>query len=419
LELTIDSNLQEFAMRRLGDESAALVVMDIHSGELQALVSAPSYDPNGFTQGMRSETWNELLTNPRNPLTNKAIAGQYSPGSTFKIVTAMAGLESGAISANTVVHCNGTYEYGDTVFHCWNRRGHGQVGLERAIKESCDVFFYETAKRTGIDALAAMGRKFGIGQPLGIDLNNEKGGLMPDKAWKLQTLKKPWITGETMSCGIGQSYVQTTPLQLATMTARLVNGGKAVIPRLAHRVGGVYPEAMPQAPFDDLQLNPEHVRMVMRGLDAVVNQPGGTAYASRLNDSGWEMGGKTGTAQVRRITRQERSRGLRPQHEMPWEERDNALFVAYAPLAAPRYACAVVVEHGMHGGWVAPIARDILLETLRRDQGIDVRNDQPKVKGVQVIRAGGEPASAALLTSEKPQLQPGQAGLDTSNGGDE
>ena len=411
LELTIDANLQEFAMRRVGDESAAVVVMDVHSGEVQALVSAPAYDPNGFTQGMRSNTWNELLANPRNPLTNKAIAGQYSPGSTFKMVTAMAGLDAGAISATTMVNCTGTYEFGDTIFHCWNRRGHGLVGLDRAIKESCDVYFYETSKRTGIDALAAMARRFGIGEPLGIDLMNEKGGLMPDKAWKLKALNRPWIIGETLSCGIGQSYVQTTPLQLATMTARLVTG-RAVVPRLTHRVGGRFPDGMTQAPFDDLRLNPEQLRMVNRGMAAVVNQPGGTAYASRLNESGWEMGGKTGSAQVRRITKQDRARGLRPQQDLPWEERDNALFVGYAPLAAPRYAVAVVVEHGMHGSWVAPIARDILLETLRRDQGLDVRSDQPRTKGIVITRAERPPPNRA-----ETGVQPPQNSDDYGNGG--
>lgn len=367
LVLTIDSHLQQFASQRLGEESASVVVMDIHSGEVVVMASTPSYDPNAFNRGLSSEEWKALISHPRSPLANKAIAGQYTPGSTFKMMVALAALESGTMTPDQRVFCPGHLMLGDAKFHCWKKGGHGSVNMVEGLKHSCDVFFYEVAKRTGIDRIGEMARRFGMGKPTGLDLPGERQGVVPSRDWKRATLGESWHLGETLINGIGQGFILTTPLQLAVMTARLANGGRAVIPHLARdlpAVDGVVPR--PTASLPAIGVSEASLAVVRRGMNAVTNEPGGTAWNARIQDDSMAMSGKTGTAQVRRITMRERETRVLRNEELPWKERDHALFVAYAPEHAPRWAIAVVVEHGGGGSAVAaPIARDILLEVQK------------------------------------------------------
>ena len=374
IEITLDMELQRFAMNRLGEESAAAVIMDVHNGDVLALASTPGFNPNAFNRGLTPNEWEELISNERGPLTNKAIAGQYAPGSTFKMVVALAALETGVISPGQRVFCPGHLELGDTRFHCWKRHGHGHMDMHDALKNSCDVYFYEVSKRLGIARIAAMAERLGLGQTLGFDLPGERPGLIPTREWKQARMGKPWHQGETLIAGIGQGYILTTPLQLAVMTARLVNGGIAVTPHLTRHLpgqGGLQTVALPgsEGGFPSLGIAQEHLRLVRTAMAAVTNDPnGGTAYRARIAEAGMEMGGKTGTAQVRRITMAERLTGVRKNEDLPWRHRDHALFVGYAPVNAPRYCCAVIVEHGGGGSAVAaPIARDLLIETQRRD----------------------------------------------------
>jgi penicillin-binding protein 2 len=367
LVIAIDSELQRFVQQRLASEqSAAAVVLDVHTGEVLALGSTPSYDPSVFTRGLKLAEWRQLSSDPLRPLANKAIAGQYAPGSTFKMVVALAALKAG-ISPTHRVSCPGVYTVGNARFHCWKKGGHGALGMYDAIKYSCDVFFYDTARRVGIDNVATMAHQFGLGQPTGIDLPGEKGGLIPDTEWKRATFGEPWYPGETPSAGIGQGFITTTPLQLAVMTARMASG-KMVVPRLRREaiLGDGAAPALPEAPQMDIP--EEHLAVVREGMRRVSNDPGGTAYRVRIAEPGMEMAGKTGTAQVRRITLAERLAGVKKNEDLPWEKRDHALFVCFAPMHAPQYALAVVVEHGGGGSKVAgPIAHDIMLETQRRN----------------------------------------------------
>ncbi len=369
VSLTVDMGLQSYVTQRLGDDSGAAVVMDVHSGEVLAMTSVPAFDPNPFTTGISARDWDDLLRNERTPLVNKAVAGQYAPGSTFKPVVALAALAAGATTPEQRVVCEGHLDFGDSRFHCWKKEGHGAMNLHDALAQSCDVYFYETARRCGIDRIAAMANVLGLGERTGLDLPGERPGLMPTREWKQKVTGVPWQQGETLVSGIGQGNVLTTPLQLAVMTARIVNGGVAVKPRLTRelygRDGGFVPR---QAEFGSVGVARPHLERVVRALDAVSNSPRGTAYKARIEQPAMAMGGKTGTSQVRRITLSEREAGVAKPADRPWKERDHALFVGYAPVSAPRYAVAVVVEHGGGGaGVAAPIARDILLETQRRD----------------------------------------------------
>jgi penicillin-binding protein 2 len=365
LTVTLDLDLQRLASARLQGESGAIVAMDIHGGEVLALASSPSYDPGGFARGLKREEWRDLITNPRTPLSNKAVAGLYAPGSTFKIVVALAGLENGVITTATPVFCGGSVRLGDSRFHCWKRGGHGTVSLREGIVQSCDVYFYEVARRLGVDAIAEMAGRLGLGATLGLDLPNEQAGLIPTRDWKRTKMGQPWHQGETLITGIGQGYVLSTPLQLAVMTARIANGGYSVTPRLVRQVPD--PGAAADL-FPDLGIAASHLRPVLDAMAGVVNAGNGTARSSAIREAGLEMAGKTGTSQVRRITAAERARGVWKNEDLPWERRDHALFVGYAPVHAPRYAVAVIIEHGGGGSKVAaPIARDILLAAQKLD----------------------------------------------------
>ena len=374
--LTLDTALQDLAMRRCAAQgSASCVLLDVWTGEVLAMASAPGYDPGAFATGLTPAMWHQLITNPLDPLTNKAISGVYAPGSTFKPCVATAGLEAGAITPETEFFCPGYFWLGNALFHCWKRSGHGHLAVRRAITESCDVFFYNVAKLLGIDRIAAMAHRFGFGERLGIDIPGEKPGLIPTRTWKLATTGIPWQEGETISCGIGQSYVSVTPLQLATYAARLVTG-RAVLPHLA-RASGIMKASdevvdAVNSNFVPLGLDQKHLDIVLDGMYGAVNEPHGTAYRARINDPAMAMGGKTGTAQVHRITAVEREHGHLTGTSIPWKDRDHALFISFAPVSAPRYICAVVVEHGGRtggegGAVAAPIARDVLIEAQRRD----------------------------------------------------
>jgi len=367
--LTMDMDLQRTSMRRLGEESGAVVVMDVETGGVIVQASTPSFDPNAFTEGLSDAQWRSLADNERAPLRNKAIAGEYAPGSTFKMIVALAALEEGVVSANSSFFCSGHIEVGDGKFHCWRREGHGHVDLSRGIAESCDIYFYEIAQKVGIDKISKMATRFGLGTNLGLDVPGERSGLIPTKAWKRAVIGQPWVLGETLVAGIGQGFVLTTPLQLATMTARMVNGGKPVLPHLARDVVTRGELVQRQAEtYTPIGVNPRHLKLVMDAMTKVTQDPSGTAFAARIQQPGMSMAGKTGTVQVRRISQRERDDGVIKNRDLEWKYRDHALFVGYGPIEKPRYAIAVVVEHGGGGSAVAaPIARDVMTATLDRD----------------------------------------------------
>ena len=365
MALSLDSGLQQAVQERLGQErSASAVIMDAHTGAVYALASSPSFDPNIFTTSLPADVWEGLLADPGHPLTNKAVAGQYPPGSTFKMVTALAGLEAGILDVKTSVYCPGHFELGRDRFHCWKSGGHGTVNIFSALAESCDVYFYKLSLEIGIDKIAEMAHRLGLGQELGFDLTEERPGLMPDKDWKRGYFGKSWQPGETVVASIGQGYILSTPLQLAVMTSRLVNGGKAVLPWLvAHDEFG---NKKDRTQWPAMNINQDFLKLVKEGMDRVVNHPTGTARASQIKQEGMQMGGKTGTAQVKRISMAQRAAGIKNE-ELPWKYRHHALFVGYAPIDNPRYVASVVVEHGGGGSSsAAPLASDILLAAQRR-----------------------------------------------------
>jgi penicillin-binding protein 2 len=375
--LGVDMALQDLAARRCAaEQSAACVLLDALTGDVLALVSSPGFDPVAFGAGLSSAMWRDLVANPRNPLSNKSVAGTYAPGSTFKPMVALAALEAGVITPDTQFSCPGHFSLGNNVWHCWRKGGHGTLNLRNGIKHSCDVFFYETARRLGIDRIAAMAKRFGLGQRLDFDIPGEAPGNIPTTQWNLAKYGVAWQLGETISAGIGQSKITVTPLQLATMAARLVTN-RAVVPRITRAAGvmtpaGLGPAVDPISQFPALGVAPKDLRLVLDGMSAVVNEQGGTAYGARIREAGLEMGGKSGTSQVRRISQAEREHGLRKIKDVPWKERDHALFISFAPVSAPRYVCAVVVEHGGEsaGGGsavAAPICRDLLREAQLRD----------------------------------------------------
>jgi penicillin-binding protein 2 len=393
--LGIDLALQDQAERACAEQgSASCVAMDAWTGEVLALASVPGYDPSAFASGLAPAQWRDLVLDPQKPLRNKAISGVYSPGSTFKPMMSMAGLEGGVITADTEFFCPGHFNLGNSVFHCWKKGGHGRLSLHRAIRESCDVFFYNLANLLGIDRMAAMARQFGLGELLGIDIPGERPGLMPTTAWKKAATGVAWQRGETISCGIGQSYVSVTPLQLCTYAARLVTG-RQVLPRLV-RPQGIMKAESPVAQavsegFAPLAVHREHLDVVLHGMYGAVNEPHGTAYGARIVDPAMTMGGKTGTAQVHHISAAEREHGHLTGLSVPWQQRDHALFIGFAPVEQPRYVCSVVVEHGGavggEGGAVAaPIARDVLIEAQKRDPARKVP-DRPFIAEGTFIRS--------------------------------
>jgi penicillin-binding protein 2 len=361
LTLTLDADLQNFLQIRLGDQSAACVVMDVQNGDIMGAVSAPSFNPNLFVRGISNADYRALMDNDHRPLANKVAQGAYPPGSTFKIVTALAALADGQIDTDTTVSCPGYLDFGGRKFHCWKSGGHGKVDLARALAESCDVFFYDLAQKVGIEKISEMGKTMGLGQRHDLPMSAITEGILPTKEWKQARFKQDWRIGDTINASIGQGYVLASPLQLAVMTARVATG-RSVVPRLVKAVDGVevaIAEALP------LGVETSHLQTVRSGMDQVVNGQHGTSYAARIDNVAMLMAGKSGTSQVRNISAAERETGVVDNVDRPWKERDHALFVAYAPADAPRYAVAVVVEHGGGGSLAAaPIARDALLRVM-------------------------------------------------------
>jgi penicillin-binding protein 2 len=361
LRLTIDARLQNYANLRMQGESASAVVMDVENGDILSLSSVPTFDPNLFVRGISNSDYQALLNHEYRPLSNKAVSGAYPPGSTFKMVTALAALEAGVITPETRVRCPGHYDAGGRRFHCWKRGGHGAVDLIASLAESCDVYYYDISQRVGIDAIAAMAEKLGLGVRHDLPLSAISEGLNPNRAWKRERRQQEWRIGDTINASIGQGYVLSSPLQLAVMTARLATG-RAVTPRLIREVDG---SEVPNLNPPSLDLRPENLRLIQRGMWAVTNANSGTAFSSRSDDKAMLISGKTGTSQVRNISAAERARGVIRNDQLPWNRRDHALYVAYAPADNPRYAISVVVEHGGGGSTAAaPIARDILLFAL-------------------------------------------------------
>jgi penicillin-binding protein 2 len=345
----------------MGGESAAAVVLDVTTGDLLALTSAPGFDPNLFVFGISSQNWNALLANDHRPLSAKAVSGAYPPGSTFKMVVALAALEAGLVTAGETVWCPGHLSLGNRRFHCWKGGGHGHVDLRTSLRSSCDVYYYEMARRVGIDAISAMANRLGIGVRHDLPLPAIAEGLTPTRAWKQSTHGVGWQVGDSVNAGIGQGYMLASPLQLAVMSARLATG-RNVTPRLIRSADGA---PLPLTEAADLGLDPRNIALVRDGMNAVVNDRRGTAWRSRIADPANLMAGKTGTSQVRQISAAERAAGVIRNEDLPWNRRDHALFVAFAPYDAPRYAAAVVVEHGGGGSLAAaPIARDILMQAL-------------------------------------------------------
>jgi penicillin-binding protein 2 len=358
LDLSLSAPLQKFVYERLQQvDSASVVIMDILTGEILSLVSSPSYDTNLFVNGISQKNWNALQKSPYRALTNKSIHGLYEPGSTFKMAVLLAGLESKRLDPNFQTFCHGYIEVANHRFHCVCRGGHGLVDLKRALQVSCDVYFYEIAQKIGVEILAKMARDLGFGAKTGIEMPAERSGLVPSKRWKLEKHNQRWHIGDTILLSIGQGPVLATPLQLAQMMGRLLTG-KYIVPTIKKWISPVPPK------FSVYDFSSNSLALIKAGIDSVINDVSGTAYHARIDIPGWEMGGKTGTAQVRRITKLERETRILRNEEVAWKERDHALFVGYAPVHCPRYVTAVVVEHGGWGSVVAaPIGRDVLLKT--------------------------------------------------------
>ncbi len=359
VNLTIDEGLQVYAMERMHDQSSAAVVIDVTNGDIVALASAPGFDANNFVFGIRSAEWKALLENDYRPLSNKTVAGTYPPGSTFKMCVALAGLEAGVIGPHDTVFCGGSTTLGKRRFHCWKKGGHGTVSLRNSLSQSCDVYYYEVARRVGPDAIATMARKLGLGVRHDLPMPGVAEGLMPFREWKKANRDDSWTTGDSFNYGIGQGFTLASPLQLAVYAARIASG-TSVTPRLIRAVNGT---DLPVAPAPPLDISPKNLALVRDGMYAVSNE--GTAFRSRIVDPTMTMAGKTGTSQVRIITAAERASGVTKNEQLPWNRRDHALFVCYAPYDRPRYAMALIVEHGGGGSAAAaPIARDILLQAL-------------------------------------------------------
>lgn len=354
-----DVILRDGNNRLVPAESGAAVVMDIFTGEVVSLVSAPMFDPNLFTGRLLTRDWHRLKEHPRRPLLNRATSGLYAPGSTFKMVVGLAALEAGVISEDTKFFCKGERQLGDSVFHCWRKGGHGSMNIASALEQSCDVYFYEIALKTGIQKIRDMALRLGLGSATGVNLPDEKSGIIPSHEWKLAAKGIVWTPGETVVAGIGQGYVLATPLQLAVMAARIANGKNAVIPSLLAR------RKDSSRNFAPLNISESALSVIRRGMTKVLYGASGTAKNYKLGNEYGGMAGKTGTVQVKRISLAQREKGIVKNIDRPWMERDHALFVAYAPIKNPRYAISVVVEHGGSGSsTAAPVARDILAKTI-------------------------------------------------------
>ena len=376
IRLTVDTEIQKLSAKLLADKAGSISVMDIYSGEVLAMYSSPSYDPNLFLFGISNDDWELIRNNPLKPLINKTLSGLYSPGSTIKPIVALSALENNIISPNFKVKCTGKTElYGQT-FHCWKEKGHGVMRLKNAMKQSCDTYFYEIARILGVDKLKITAEKFGLGKKvLGEYFENEKQGLFPNTIWKKNNLGKGWVLGETLITGIGQGYIQTTPLQLCLMTAQIANGGYKIYPKIivnnkplnfleAKKIMELKSSIDPK-----LQLikDKKNLKIIQKAMFSSTNEIRGTSYRSRIDDPKYQFAGKTGTAQVKRISKRERELDLKIE-QIPYKDRDHALYVAYGPYINPRYALSIIVEHGGSGSKAAaPMAKELFKLIIDRD----------------------------------------------------
>jgi len=357
LRLTIDTEVQKLANDLLKDKAGSICVMDIYTGAIIAMHSSPSFDPNLFVFGISQDEWQLIRNDPMKPLVNKTLQGNYSPGSTIKPIVALSALENGIINTNFTVKCTGKTEMYDQTYHCWKKKGHGYVSLRNAMKQSCDTYFYEIARKLGVDKLSATAKKFGLGEKVFGDLFEiEKKGLIPNTQWKKNALGKGWLLGETIITGIGQGYIQTTPIQLCLMTAQIANGGHKIYPYL---IVGDDKKDQPIDKYMPLYENSKNIKIVKDAMFGSTNEVMGTSYRSRIDDPKYQFAGKTGTAQVKKITEEERELELKT-FEIPYEQRDHALYVAFGPYKNPRYALSIIVEHGGNGSTTAaPMAKKL------------------------------------------------------------
>ena len=378
---TIDQDIQKFTSELLEKKSGSVCVMDIYTGDIVVLVSNPTFDANKFVNGISNKEWQDLITNPFKPLINKSLSGLYPPGSTIKPIVALSALENDIMSTKKTVYCKGNMElYGQT-YHCWKEKGHGYMNMRSAIKQSCDIYFYETARRLGIDRLSITAKDFGLGKIVLENFVEEKSGIVPNTKWKKENIGRGWVLGETLISGIGQGYFQSTPIQLCLMMAQLANGGHEIKPRIVDdkyklvEITNAWREEFINRSKDidfnnskirKLYRNKENIKFVLDALYGATNEPLGTSYKSRLTKKEYIYTGKTGTSQIRRITAEERELKLKNK-DLPYEKRDHALFIAFAPYKNPRYSISVVIEHGGSGSsGAAPIAKKVINKVLER-----------------------------------------------------
>ena len=372
-KVTIDQEIQKYASELVKDKAGSICVMDIYTGEIVSMVSCPTFDPNKFVHGLTKDEWNKLIQNDKKPLTNKSITGLYPPGSTLKPIVALSALENDIVSTKNMVECRGSIEmYGQT-YHCWKEKGHGFMNLRSAIKQSCDIYFYETVRKLGIDRLSVTSKDFGLGKKVLKGFTEEKSGIVPSTEWKKKNIGRGWLLGETLISGIGQGYFQTTPIQLCLMMAQLANGGYEISPRIIddkyelQKIVNLWRDEFTSknSGLKKLYRNKENIKFVLDALYGATNEPRGTSYRSRLSNE-YLYAGKTPTSQIRRITEEERILELK-QKDLPYERRDHSLFAAFAPYKYPRYAISVVIEHGGTGSsTAAPIAKKVIKMVLDR-----------------------------------------------------
>ena len=362
LQLTLDNELQEYAYKRLSGLCASSVLMEVNSGKIMSLSSVPTFDPNQFVLGISQKYWDSLLNNKLRPLSNKAVSGAYPPASTLKMAVALSALEAGILTKNDTFECPGHFDLGDQRFHCWKKKGgHGKMGLKQAIAQSCDVYFWEVARKVGIERIGNTAKNLGLGTKFGLPLSSITQGLIPTKSWKKKKFDQDWRVGDTLNAAVGQGFTLASPLQLAVMTSRIASG-KAIEPQLIKSIDGVNKI---KKEFPNLNYEKSSLDIIRKGMFSSVNNTKGTAYKSRIIDEEQIMAGKTGTSQVRRISMLERETGVLKNEDLPWEKRDHAIFIAYAPFENPRYAVSIIIEHGGSGAQAAaPIGRDILLNAF-------------------------------------------------------
>ena len=389
---TLDYEVQKYTNQLLEDKAAAVCVMDVYNGDIVSLVSSPSFQPNAFVHGLDKKYWNSLINNGKKPLTNKVMSGLYPPGSTIKTLVALSALENGIIKPSDSFRCKGKIELHGEKFHCWEKKGHGIVNLRKGIQRSCDVYFYEVARKLGVDRLSVTAKKFGLGKEVLSDFKEEKLGVVPNTKWKKKFIGQNWYIGETLHSGIGQGYFLSTPIQLCLMTAQIANGGFEIKPRiifdkkdnnLRDYIKFKNKNSDQELPFDiavknfnlkPLFKNQENIRLIQDAMYASSNEPGGTSYRHRFENPKFTFAGKTGSSQIKRFTEAQRQAEVK-QIDLNYKDRDHALFIAFAPYNDPKYAISVVIEHGGSGGKAAaPIAKKIIKKVLERDELREKRN---------------------------------------------